>query len=95
MTLLTGVPALVFDRDRSSDGARYCTVAVRVEKHLMAVWSVGDWGGETAEVKAARERRVLVGFLRFGLRLDERYPDLKAHRLRFAETRERGWSGAR
>lgn len=78
MTLLPGVPDIVCDRKWSSDGARYCTAAVRVEKHLMAVWSVGDWGGETAEVKAAREGRVLVGFLRFGLRLDERYPDLKA-----------------
>jgi hypothetical protein len=78
MTLLPGVPDIVCDRKWSSDGARYCTAAVRVEKHLMAVWSVGDWGGETAEVKAAREGRVLVAFLRFGLREDARYPDLKA-----------------
>jgi hypothetical protein len=68
----------MFDRARTSYGARYWTAAVRVEKHLMAVWSVGDWGGETAELKAALEARVLIAFLGFGLREDARYPDLKA-----------------
>lgn len=68
MTLPLGVPEPMCDRTRMRDGARYCTTAVHIEKHLMAVWSAGDWGGETAEVKVAGEGRVPVAFLRFGLR---------------------------
>ncbi len=58
MTLEPGMPDVVCDRERGFNDARFCTAAVLIEEDLIAIWGVGDWG-EPAEVKAARQARLL------------------------------------
>ena len=78
MTLVRGVPDVVCDHERTSDGTRSCTAAILVENHLMMIWGVGDSLSETAEEKAAREGRALAAFVRLGLGRQEKYPELEA-----------------
>ena len=78
MSLKMGVAAIVCDHLVSSSGNRFCTAAVPIAKHLVAVWTVFDSEVESAAHQAEREGLAIAAFVKNALGLQEDFDALLA-----------------
>ena len=78
MSLKMGVAAVMCDHLVSSSGNRFCTAAVPIAKHLVAVWTVFDSEVESAAHQAEREGLALAVFVKNALGLQEDFDALLA-----------------
>ncbi|TCR93347.1 hypothetical protein EV561_101793 [Rhizobium sp. BK376] len=76
MRLVKGAASVVCDKQPNSSNKRFCTAAANIEGHLIAVWSVWDSVGETADQQAEREGAAIRAFVLNGLGATENFPAL-------------------
>src|SRR5262249_10217969 len=74
MRLVKGATSVVCDKQSGSSNKRFCTAATDIEGHLMAVWSVWDGAGETADQQAERQGTAIRTFVLNGLGATENFP---------------------
>ena len=72
MNLQRGAAAIVCDREPPS----YCTAAILIERHLIAVWTVWNGEQETAVQQASREGKAIVAFTHLALQTPEDLDEL-------------------
>lgn len=62
--------------ERSSSTTRFCTAAMRLEDHLIAVWTVWDSEKEPSVEQAKREGKAINAFVRHALGPTENFREL-------------------
>jgi hypothetical protein len=75
MRLETNQTSLVCDM-QSSSTTRFCTAAIRIGAHQIAVWSVWESEEETSRRQADREGKAIVAFVQYALGAKENPPKL-------------------